>query len=116
LLEDVAPDGTVKVVTEGRLKASLRKLGRAPWALPGIPWHRAFAEDVQPLQPGVPVRLQFDLMPTSYVFAPDHRIQFTFTGSDYRERARDPQAQPKEIVLLSDRQHPSVVSLPIVRP
>jgi putative CocE/NonD family hydrolase len=113
-LEDVAPDGTVHVVTEGRLKASLRKLGDAPWAMPGIPWHRAFAEDAQPLKPGEPVRLVFDVMPTSYVFAPGHRIQFTFTGSDYRERARDANSQPAAITLLSDREHPSSVSLPIV--
>ncbi|RZK03560.1 MAG: CocE/NonD family hydrolase, partial [Novosphingobium sp.] len=113
LLEDVAPDGTIKVVTEGRLKASLRKLDQAPWALPGLPWHRAFAADVQPLQPGVPVRLQFDLLPTSYVFAKGHRIQFTLTGSDHRERARDPQAQPARITLISDKAHPSAVSLPI---
>lgn len=115
LLEDLAPDGTVKVVTEGRLKASLRKLDTAPWELPaGVPWHRAFAEDVQLLEPGVPVRLQFDLLPTSYVFARGHRIQITFTGSDHRERARDPQAQPARITLLSDAQHLSSVSLPIV--
>lgn len=113
-LEDVAPDGSVRVVTEGRLKATLRKLDQAPWALPGLPWHRAYAEDVQWLKPGEPVRLQFDLMPTSYVFAKGHRIQFTFTGSDHRERARDAKAQPKEIVLMSDTAHASRISLPVV--
>jgi predicted acyl esterase len=102
------------VITEGRLKASLRKLGTAPWAMLGLPWHRAFAEDAEPLVPGEPVRLQFDLMPTSYVFAKGHRIQFTFTGSDYRERVRDPQAQPATITLLSDKAHPSTISLPVV--
>ncbi len=113
-LEDVAPDGSIKVVTEGRLKASLRELGTAPWALPGLPWHRAFAEDAQPLVPGEPVRLQFDFMPTSHVFAKGHRIQFTFTGSDHRERARDPASQPAFIVLLGDKEHASNISLPIV--
>lgn len=113
-LEDVAPDGTVRVVTEGRLKASLRKLDQAPWALPGLPWHRAFAEDAQPLQPGVPVRLQFDLMPTSYVFAKGHRIQITVTGSDHRERARASDAQPARITLISEKARPSTISLPIV--
>lgn len=113
-VEDVAPDGTVRVITEGRLKASLRKLGEAPWAMPGIPWHRAFAEDAQPLQPGVPVRLQFDVMPTSWVFQPGHRVQFTFTGADWRERARDPHSQPAAITLISDKAHPSSVSLPFV--
>jgi putative CocE/NonD family hydrolase len=116
LLEDVAPDGGVKVVTEGRLKASLRKLDKAPWALPSLPWHRAYAEDVQWLKSGEPVRLQFDLMPTSYVWAKGHRIQFTFTGSDHRERARNANAQPATITLISDGDHPSRVSLPIVKP
>ncbi len=113
-IEDVAPDGSVRVVTEGRLKASLRKLSPAPWAMPGIPWHRAFAEDAQPLKAGEPVRLQFDVMPSSYVFAKGHRIQFTFTGSDWRERARDPNSQPKSIRLISDKAHPSTVSLPLI--
>ncbi|WP_343616882.1 CocE/NonD family hydrolase [Novosphingobium sp.] len=114
LLEDVAPDGHVRVVTEGRLKASLRKLDKAPWALPGLPWHRAYTEDAQPLTPNEPTRLQFDIMPTSYVFLPGHKVQFTFTGSDHRERARDPEAQPKTIMLISDSAHPSTVSLPVV--
>jgi putative CocE/NonD family hydrolase len=114
-VEDVAPDGTVKVVTEGRLKASLRKLNDAPWALPDIPWHRAFAEDAQPLEPGKPARLIFDIMPASWVFQKGHRVQFTVTGSDWRERARDPKAQPAQITLISDRDHPSVVTLPLVK-
>jgi putative CocE/NonD family hydrolase len=116
LLEDVSPDGSVKVVTEGRLKASLRKTGKAPWALPGLPWHRAYAEDAQTLQAGEPVRMQFDLMPTSYVWAKGHRIQISLAGSDYRERARDPKAQPATITLISDAGHPSTISLPIVQP
>ena len=110
------PGGAVKVVTEGRLKASLRKTDKAPWALPGLPWHRAYAEDAQMLKPGEPVRMQFDLMPTSYVWAKGHRIQFTFAGSDYRERARNADAQPARITLISDAEHPSSVSLPIVKP
>lgn len=113
-VEDVAPDGTVRVITEGRLKASLRKTAEAPWILPGIPWHRAFAEDAQPLESGVPARLRFDIMPTSWVFARGHRVQFTLAGADWRERARDPAAQPATISIISDRAHPSSVSLPMV--
>lgn len=116
LLEDVAPDGSVKVVTEGRLKASLRKTDKAPWTLPGLPWHRTYAEDAQMLKPGEPVRMQFDLMPTSHVWAKGHRIQFTFAGSDYRERARSANSQPARITLISDAGHPSSISLPIVKP
>lgn len=115
-VEDLAPDGTVKVITEGRLKASLRKTGTAPWTLPGgYPWHRAFAEDAQALIPGEPARLQFDIMPTSWTFQPGHRLQITLTGSDWRERARDPQSQPRAITILSDRDRPSSVTLPLIR-
>ena len=33
-LEDVTPDGTVSVITDGRLRASLRALGTAPYVMP----------------------------------------------------------------------------------
>lgn len=114
-LEDVAPDGTVRVVTEGRLRASLRKTDKAPWGLPGdYPWHRAYGEDAQPLKPGEPVRLQFDLMPTSYVFRPGHRIQFTVTGADHRERARAELTPAPVIRVMTDARHASRVTLPLV--
>lgn len=113
-LEDVAPDGTVEVITEGRLKASLRKETSAPWAMPdGVPWHRAFAEDAQPVKAGEAVRLRFDMMPTSYVFRKGHRIQITVTGSDHRERARD-LATPPRITLYSGKGKASSVALPII--
>ncbi|MFM6852668.1 MAG: CocE/NonD family hydrolase [Sphingopyxis sp.] len=116
LVEDVAPDGSVHVVSEGRLKASLRQLATAPWALPGLPWHRAHAQDAAPLTPGQPVRLQFDILPTSYVFAAGHRVQFTLMGADHRERARPETGLPTRITIISDRAHPSTVHLPIVAP
>ena len=88
-LEDVAPDGSVRPVTEGRLKVSLRKLNAAPWALPaGVPWHRSYAEDAEPLSADQPVEVRFDLLPLSYLFKVGHRIQITVAGADYRERDR----------------------------
>ena len=51
-LTDVSPDGEVRVITEGRLKASLRAEVPAPFAVPATPWHRAYAQDVQPLHRG----------------------------------------------------------------
>lgn len=113
-LEDVAPDGTVRVITEGRLKASLRAEDTAPWRLPaGVPWHRAFAADAQPLARGVPVHLRFDLLPTSWIFKAGHRIQVSITGSDHRERSREPE-RPPTITLMADRAHSSFISLPFV--
>lgn len=107
-LEDVAPDGSIRVVTEGRLKASLRAEHDAPWQMPeGVPWHRAFAEDAAALGDD-PVQMRFAMMPTSYVFAKGHRMQVTVTGSDHRERSRDP-ATPPEITLVAGS-----VSVPVV--
>lgn len=112
-LEDVAPDGSVRVVTEGRLKASLRREHEAPWAMPaGIPWHRAYAEDAQPLQPGVPVELHFDLMPTSWLFQAGHRMQVTVTGADHRERGRSDLLPT--LTVLGDAAHPSALLLPVM--
>lgn len=112
-LEDVAPDGSVRVVTEGRLKASLRQTATAPWKIPGdYPWHRAFVEDVQPLTPGEPVKLSFDMMPSSWVFKAGHRIQVTVRGSDERERLRG-EGLANRITILADVAHPSVMRVPV---
>ena len=41
-LEDVSADGSAYVVTEGRLKASLRATAEAPFQVPGTPGIEAF--------------------------------------------------------------------------
>jgi putative CocE/NonD family hydrolase len=113
-LEDVAPDGNVVEVTEGRQRAEFRALAPAPWTLPGTPWHRGWQEDAQPLSDALPADIDFDLMPSSYVFQRGHRIQLTVTGSDYRESARDRHSEGMQIKLLFDATHPAYVDLPII--
>lgn len=109
-LEDVAPDGKVTVVTEGRLKASIRKTSDAPWNNIGIPWHRGYAEDAAPLKTGEPARLQFAMLPASYVFKKGHKLQVTVTGWDWRERQAPKTAST--IRILNDGKHRSTVTLP----
>lgn len=88
-LEDVAADGAIAMVSEGRLKASLRTLNPAPYKLPaGMPWHGFYQADVKPLLPGVPVRMVFELMPVSHIFKAGHRYRLTLTGADPREKLR----------------------------
>lgn len=63
------PDGTVRVLTEARLQASLRKEDVALWSMPpGVLWHRAHRGDVRLLWAGQRVRLRFDMMPISWSF------------------------------------------------
>jgi uncharacterized protein len=111
-LEDVAPNGQVQVITEGRLKASLRALSEPPYRVPGTPWHRSYAGDAQPLEAGQRATLQFDLMPTSYVLPAGHRVQLTITGADYRERDRDPQVAGMRIDVSSGSGYLSYIELP----
>ena len=104
-LEDVSPDGKITKVTDGRLKASLRKTATPPFADFGLPWHRSYRADAEPLKPGEPARLQFDFLPTSYVFKAGHRIRVTVAGADYREKDRTPVSPAAEVTILSDKAH-----------
>jgi hypothetical protein len=113
-LEDVSPDGSVSAVTDGRQRASLRKLADAPWNYIGLPWRRSYREDFQPLVPGVPVRVRLDLLPISYIFKAGHRMRVSVTGADYRERDRDTKNTARAVTILNSKESPSVVILPIV--
>src|SRR5580658_7281622 len=114
-LEDVAADGKVIPVTDGRLKASLRKLDTPRYDVMGLPWHRSYREDAEPLVPGRPARLVFNLLPTSYIFRAGHRIQISIAGADYRERDRTPAAPAPVVTLYGTPANPSFVTLPIVK-
>jgi uncharacterized protein len=114
-LEDVAPDGAITMVSEGRLQASHRKLSAAPYALPDIPWHSFRAADAQPLVPGQPAQLVFDMLPVSYVFKAGHRYRLTVTGADPREKLRQEVVPAPILTIYFDRAHPSRIELPIVR-
>jgi putative CocE/NonD family hydrolase len=85
-LEDVAPDGTAILVAQGRLLASQRKEGPAPYDTLGLPWHTGLRADAQPMVPGRAVEMAFDLSPTSRIIATGHRLRLSFTGADQRQR------------------------------
>jgi len=112
-LTDVDPQGTATVITEGRLKASLRAEAPAPFAVPGTPWHRAYAEDAQPLRAGEAVTLHFEFLPTSYRIPAGHRVGLTLMGADYRERLRDPSIAGTSITVLSSAADASWLDLPL---
>jgi putative CocE/NonD family hydrolase len=112
-LEDVYPDGTVHYITEGELKASLRKLDTRPWQ-PDLPWHRAFAEDEQPLTPGQVEEMVIDLLPTSNVFLAGHRLRVSIAGWD-ADNFTGPQFDPPPTIrMYRDGEHASYIELPII--
>lgn len=112
-LEDVSPDGTVRPVTDARLKASLRKTSAPPYRNYSLPWHRGHAEDAQPLKAGEPVRMTFAFLPTSYVFKAGHRLQISIAGADYRERDRRTGTGP-HVTIHNGPGRESMVILPLI--
>lgn len=112
-IDDVAPDGKANYVgVEGKLRASMRALGEAPYDNLGLPWHPHTEASRQPLTPGTPVELAFDFMPTSYVFKAGHRIRMTLQFAD--PRATPKVDSPPEITVKHGPDHPSRLILPVI--
>jgi putative CocE/NonD family hydrolase len=82
-LEDVGPDGTVRVTTDGTLRLSARAASSDPspyWMTePYRPFLRA---DVRPVVPGEVMELTFELFPISWVFRAGHAIRIAIAGAD----------------------------------
>lgn len=112
-LEDVAPDGTVTVVSHGRLAASYRKESRAPYNTLGMPWHSGRKADVVPLVPGKAVKMDFGLLPASRIFRAGHRFRVTLTGADPRQRNLNEikETPPPRITV---RHGGSVIEIPLI--
>lgn len=103
-LEDVAPDGTSTMVSDGLLRASFAGLYSEDTIVPGnfdvkpaLPWHgfataqrndTVFADSAQ-------VELRIDLMPTSWVFRQGHRIRVAIAGADWPTFVLHPLLSPE---------------------
>jgi len=108
-LDDVAPDGTAKSYQMlGGLRASVRKLGTAPYDNRGLPWHPSRKADVAPLKPGETVEMKFALLPMSYMFKAGHRIRLTLSFSDPAD------GTAKSVVVHEGGKNASQIRLPIV--
>ena len=109
-LHDVAPDGTTRTYQMvGRLRASHRKLGKAPYNALGLPWHSFASSDAKPLTPDQPAELRFDMLPMSYIFKAGHRIRLTLTFAD---PARG--ASPATVSVHQGPKQASYVTLPLI--
>ncbi len=113
-LEEVAPDGTVRYITEGQLRARHRKVNDAftPYWQPA-PIHSFLKADAQALVPGEPAEIAFALLPTSYRVPRGHRLRVALAGADVDQFAPLPGDAPIWRVWR-DSAHASRVVLPIV--
>jgi len=113
-LEEVAPDGKSALRSHGRLRASHRKLGTAPYNYLGLPWHRSFREDYQPMVPGVPAELTFDLLPTSTIVKNGWKLRLVVTGADPRQRTHLDLSPAPTVTLHTGGDKASYVDIPVV--
>ncbi|WP_260861053.1 CocE/NonD family hydrolase [Mycobacterium simulans] len=115
-LEDVDPRGRVAYITEGQLRAINRRLSDAPPLYrQTVPYRTFKRSDAQPLVSGEIAELTFDLLPTSYLFQPGHRIRIAIAGADASHFAILPGGPPTVCVYRS-RSHASRIDLPVVHP
>jgi predicted acyl esterase len=115
IIEDVAPDGTSRYVTDGRLRASWRKLATPPWGQSGQLWHRGFAEDIAPLELGKPAELAFDFFPVSYVFKKWHSLRLSIVSSIGEAYQAPPatEGRPVNLTIYRNAEHPSRIEVPV---
>ena len=112
-LDDVAPDGSARYYNvEGKLRASLRRIEKAPYNNLGLPWHPYTEASASPLIPNEPVKLELDLYPISYLFKAGHRIRLTLNFADERATPRvDP---APHVTVFSGSERASTLTLPII--
>jgi putative CocE/NonD family hydrolase len=113
-LEDVAPDGRVRYLTEGQFRALHRRVSdsRPPYWSAG-PYHSFRRADALPLVPGQPALLAFALMPISVRLAAGHRLRIAIAGADADTFTRIPAAGELELSLHRRPGAASRVLLPV---
>lgn len=82
-LQDVAPNGKVRDVTEGQLRLAHRKtVEQAPHYKDVIPYHTYSNDDLSFMPEDSVVKVTFDLYPISWQFQKGHSIRLTLAGAD----------------------------------
>ena len=113
---DVYPDGASRILAEGILRARFRE---------GADWDSPY-EQPRPVKPGQVYEYQINLVATSNLFQPGHRIRVDVTSSSFPRFDRNPNTgnplgqdgpqdlQPALQTVFHDSAHPSHILLPII--
>jgi putative CocE/NonD family hydrolase len=113
-LEQISADGSADVLAFGRLAASYRKTGTAPYDTLGLPWITGLSADHAPLAPGSEVDLDFALTPVSRVISAGSRLRVVVTGADPRQRnLADLRKDPAPRISVVSGRNGSWIELPL---
>jgi putative CocE/NonD family hydrolase len=113
-LEDVAPDGFVRYVTEGELLCGNRTSSNDQAAIKTLmPPHTFAKADYHPLSKGEVVEVKIGMLPMSYLFKKGHRIRLSIAGAD-RDHFKPPKFAKlgDTLEILWGDAHPSSLTLP----
>jgi hypothetical protein len=114
-LEEVDESGYSRYMTEGVLRLSHRSLHQPPYKNFGLPYHRSYEEDIQPMVPGEPAELIIDMQPTANVFNAGHRIRVTITGVDKDNAAEAVRDTPPTYTIFRSNTMPSYIEMPVLQ-
>ncbi|MES2138184.1 MAG: CocE/NonD family hydrolase [Bacteroidota bacterium] len=113
-LEDVDEKGEVHYITEGMFRAihrnSLGKVGYNDI----VPQYTYRKNDVAPLKPGEIAKIEFDLLPTSFLFKKGHSIRVAISCGD-KDHYKEITPDNTKIHVHRNTIHASKIILPVVR-
>jgi hypothetical protein len=113
-LSEEEPNGTVRYVTEGVLRALHRKLSpcppnyRASW-----PYHSCDRGDAAPLVPGRAEEIVSALLPTAWRFGRASRIRLAIAGADADHYGQVPHGRPPVFTINRGKSFLDLPCLPI---
>ena len=113
-LEDVAPDGYVRLLTEGELRAVHRAVSDSPALATFGPLHSFSSSDGQPLAPGEITTLSFALLPVSALVREGHAIRVAIAGHDKDTFIRVPETGNPVIQVYRQQGNVSWIDLPVI--
>lgn len=127
-VDDVAPDGTAKALTNGLQTASMRAVDTArsryldnangqPQMIQ--PWHPYTEVSQKPLIPGTATLVPVEIFPTSALIKKGHRLRISVGASNVAQGVPPiptllDMASSASTTLYDDSSHPSSVVLPVV--
>lgn len=113
----VSPDGQLRPISRGMLRASFRALDKA-MSLPGQPYHPFDKQEL--LEPGRVYEYEIEMRPVFITLAAGHRLELQIASEDlsYSNKQRTLDVQllpwPVENTVFHDKVRPSHLLLPIV--
>ena len=99
-LLDVAPDCTVRYVTEGMLRALHRAEVEPPAnQMATWPWHAATRATTAPMPKGEAVKMRVVLLPVAWRFPAGHRLRVSLAGGDADHAMAIPHGRPPVLTV-----------------